>query len=183
MVRELLQKIIFRLRGDHTTSQLIERGLQVGSNFHRMVGVIIDPAHCHHIKIGNNVTLAPRVHILAHDASLINHLGYARIGNVNIGDNVFIGAGSVILPCVTIGNDSIIGANSTVTHDIPPRTVYAGQPAKYICSLEDFLAKHKRQMAVRPVYGEEFSLRANPSLELRKKMYDELSDGKPGYLK
>lgn len=41
----------------------------MGDNFHAQEGVIIDPGHCWLIEIGNNVTLAPRVHILAHDAS------------------------------------------------------------------------------------------------------------------
>lgn len=181
--KQLIQSIIFRLRGDHTTEQLIKAGLKVGTNFHRMIGVIIDPAHCHHIVIGDNVTLAPRVHILAHDASTINHLGYAKIGNINIGNNVFVGADSIILPCVTIGHDSIIGANSTVTHDIPPRTVAAGQPARIICPLDEFLDKHRKLMESRPVFGEEYSVRSHPSIEMLHDMHNKLEDGGPGYIR
>lgn len=93
-------------------------GLKVGTNFARLHGVILDPAHCWLIEIGNNVTLAPRVHVLAHDASTKFYLDYAKIGRVRIGNNVFIGAESVILPNVEIGDNVIVGANSTVTHSL-----------------------------------------------------------------
>jgi len=50
-------------------------GKRVGSTFNRLHGVVLDPAHCWLISIGNNVTLAPRAHILAHDASTFQFLG------------------------------------------------------------------------------------------------------------
>ena len=78
-LKRIVNHWIFRLRADYTTEQLIEMGLVVGDNFLRMHGAIIDPSHCWHIHIGNNVTLAPRVHILAHDTSLCHHLGYAKL--------------------------------------------------------------------------------------------------------
>lgn len=181
-IKAILRRLVFRLRGDYTTEDLIASGLTVGKNFVRMVGTIIDPAHCHHIVIGDDVTLAPRVHILAHDASLKRHLGYARIGNVTIGNRVFVGAETVVMPGVSIGDDSIIGANSTVTRSIPPRVVAAGSPARVICTLDEYLERHRRLMAMRPVYGEEYSLRSNPSMAKRRRMRSDLSDGAPGYI-
>ncbi|WP_079933322.1 hypothetical protein [Carboxydocella sp. ULO1] len=94
---DLLRKVRNRLIGEISTEQLIKLGLQVGENFKREREVVIDYSHCWLIKIGNNVTLARRVHILAHDASTKSFLGYTKIGNVIIGDNVFIGAGSIVL--------------------------------------------------------------------------------------
>lgn len=177
MLKRFLKKIVFRIRADHTTEDLISMGLVVGENFCRMHGVILDPSHVWHIHIGNNVTLAPRVHILAHDASLCQHIGFARIGNVNIGNNVFVGAESVILPNVTIGDNSIIGANSTVSRDVPSNVVAVGNPVRVICSLDEFIAKNIKLMENRPCYGEEFTLRSNVTLEMKKKMYEELKDG------
>lgn len=78
----------------------ISNGLKIGENCHILGECIIDPGHCWLISIGDNVTLAPRVHILAHDASTKRILGYTLIGRVTIGNNVFIGAGSIILPNV-----------------------------------------------------------------------------------
>ena len=119
----ILKEFVYRLRGEYTTEKLIKMGLKVGKNFKRLNGVMLDPAHCWLITIGDNVTMAPRVHILAHDASTKQFLNYTKIGRVNIGNNVFIGAESVVLPNVTIGDNVVIGANSTVTKNIPSNSV------------------------------------------------------------
>ena len=103
-----IKKVIFKVDPRPMLQILQENGLILGNNCNIMDGCIIDPGHCWLIEIGNNVTLAPRVHILAHDASTKRELGYTIIGKVKIGDNVFIGAGSVILPNVKIGNNVVI---------------------------------------------------------------------------
>ena len=61
-----------------------------------------------------------------------------RKGKINIGNNVFIGAGATVLYDVNIGNNVIIGAGSIVTHDIPDNSVVAGIPAKYIKSFDEY---------------------------------------------
>jgi len=63
---------------------LIERGLVVGKNFNMLDEVIIDGSHCWHITIGDDVTLAPRVYIFAHDASTRVFLNCTRIGKVEV---------------------------------------------------------------------------------------------------
>lgn len=70
---------------------LKKRGLIVGENCDINKSAILDPPHCWHIEIGNNITIAADVYILAHDASTKKHLGYGKIGNVIIEDCVFIG--------------------------------------------------------------------------------------------
>ena len=124
---------------------------------------------------------APRVHILCHDASTKTFLNYTKIGRVTIGNNVFIGAESVVLPGVTIGNNVIVGANSTVTHDVPDNTVVAGSPARVICTLEEYLNKERSRMATAPCYGEEYTLRQNVSMEKRMEQRAAL-EGKMGYI-
>ncbi len=176
-----LKELIYRLRGEYTTEKLIKQGLKVGTNFNRLNGVILDPAHCWLIEIGNNVTIAPRAHILCHDASTKQFMGYTKIGRVTIGDNVFIGAESVILPGITIGNNVIIGTNSTITHDIPDNCVVAGSPGKVLCTLEEYLKKEKDCFKNSPCYGEEYTLRKNVSMEKRVRQKKELK-GKIGYI-
>ena len=137
-----LKKILDQIRGEQNLEKLIKRGLTVGKDFNRMGGVIIDPSHCWHISIGNNVTLAPRVHILAHDASTKLFLNHTRVSNVVIGDNVFIGAGTIILPGVTIGNNVVIGAGSLVSRNIPDdcvdfKTVIKNRPVILLKSKVD----------------------------------------------
>lgn len=177
----MIKEFLYRLRGEYTTEKLISMGMTVGKNFGRLNGVILDPSHCWLITIGDNVTMAPRVHILCHDASTKPFLNLTKIGRVTIGDNVFIGAESVVLPGVTIGNNVIIGANSTVTHDVPDNTVVAGSPARVICTLEEYLAKERSRMESAPCYGEEYTLRQNLSMEKRMEQKAAL-DGKIGYI-
>ena len=146
-MNKLIRKILEYLRGEpQHLEKLLKRGLKVGKNFNRMGGVIIDPSHCYHITIGNNVTLAPRVHVLAHDASTYTFIGKTRAANVSIGNDVFVGAGSIILPGVHIGNRVIIEAGSVVTKNIPDNSVAVGNPAKVICSLDTYLEKEKKRI-------------------------------------
>lgn len=142
-MRRLLREFVYRLRGEYTTEKLTSMGMKVGKNFKRLNGVILDPSHCWLIEIGDNVTMAPRVHILCHDASTKTFLNYTKIGRVSIGDNVFIGAESIVLPGVTIGSNVVIGAGSVVMHDVPGGMLVAGNPARTICSLEDYLQKER----------------------------------------
>ena len=177
----LIKELLYRIRGEFTTERLISMGMKVGKNFQRLQGVILDPGHCWLIEIGDNVTIAPRVHILCHDASTKMHLGYTKIGRVNIGSNVFIGAESVILPGVTIGSNVIIGANSTVTHDIPENSVAVGTPARVISTLDAYLDKERKRMETAPCYGEEYTLRKKVPMDLLLRQKEEL-DGKMGYI-
>lgn len=144
---KIIRKILEYLRGEpQHLDKLLKRGLKVGKDFKRMGGVIIDPSHCYHITIGDNVTLAPRVHILAHDTSTYVFFGKTRAANVSIGNDVFVGASTIILPGVHIGNRVIIGAGSVVTKDIPDNSLAVGNPAKVVCSVDNYLAKEKAKM-------------------------------------
>lgn len=164
----LFSKLKARIHGEQDLNKLIRRGLTVGKDFTRMSGVIIDPSHCWHITIGDHVTLAPRVHILAHDASTKVFLNYTRVENTRIGNNVFVGAGTIVLPGVTIGNNVIIGAGSVVTKDIPDNSVAVGNPAHIIKSLSDFLEENKQRMSSNNLFGVEYTLR-NESFGEREK--------------
>lgn len=171
-----LKELVYRFRGEYTTERLVSMGMKVGKNFKRLNGVILDPGHCWLIEIGDNVTMAPRVHILCHDASTKQFLGYTKIGRVTIGDNVFIGAESVILPGICIGNNVVIGANSTVTYNIPDNSVVAGCPARVISTLDKYLEKEKKRMSISSVYEEDYTLRKNVSMAKRMRQKKELKE-------
>ena len=99
------------------------------------------------IKLHNNIMIGAGVRFVTHDAihTVLNRLGKGKfpemIGCIEVKDNVFIGADSTIMSNVRIGENVIIGANSLVNKDCLPNSVYAGVPAKRICSFEDFLAR------------------------------------------
>jgi len=89
------------------------------------------------LKIGNAVGIGPMVKILtSHHDDLDPELAVLELPlkfePVVIEDGADIGTGSVILPGVTIGRNSIIGAGSVVTKDVQPYAVYAGVPAKFL---------------------------------------------------
>ena len=182
MIKKLLKRLIYRIRGEYTVDQLIDMGLKVGKNFNPQLGVELDPSHCWLIEIGDNVTIAPHTQILAHDASTYASLGFTKIGRVSIGHNVFIGAGCIVLPNVKIGNNVIIGAGSVVSCSIPDNVVYAGNPARYIGLLSDFIEKHKKQMESCPIYGEEYTLRKKINRERKSQQITEL-ESQIGYVK
>ncbi|MBQ9475151.1 MAG: acyltransferase [Bacteroidales bacterium] len=154
----MLNKLKCMLKREMYLPKFIARGLKLGKNVKMMGEVIIDPSHCWLIEIGDDVTLAPRVHILAHDASTKTFLDYTKIGKVTIGSRVFIGAASIVLPGVEIGDDCIIGAGSVVSKSIPKGSVAAGNPAKVLCSTEEYLAKQKALMADDNLFDESYTV-------------------------
>lgn len=172
----MIKNLIYRIRGEYTVEKLQRMGLKVGKNFDAQLGYELDPSHCWLIEIGDDVTFGPHVQVLAHDASTCKTLGYAKIGRVTIGNNVFVGAGSIILPGVKIGDNSVIGAGSIVTKDVPTNMVYAGNPAKQIMTLEEFVEKNSKLMEHAPLYGEEYTLRKNISDKKKEQQKTELAD-------
>lgn len=141
---KLKSRILSFFRGTANIDKLVKNGLKVGNNLFLGSGCFIDPSHCFLISIGNNVTLSSNVHILAHDASTKKPLGFTKIGQVHIGNNVFVGANTTILPNITIGDNSIIGGGSLVTKSVPENEVWAGNPAKKICMLQDYIYKYEK---------------------------------------
>lgn len=82
------------------------------------------------VLIGNNVTISAGIHPIDKiKGSIIEQ--QSKPGRINIEDDVWIGAGVVILPGVTCGKGSVIGANSVLTRDTIPNGVYVGAPAVF----------------------------------------------------
>ena len=118
----------------------------IGENFYANFNlVVVDDIEVH---IGNNVMVAPNVTL-----SVTGHPvdpEYRRGGTqfslpIVIGDDVWIGANSVILPGVTIGDNSVIGAGSVVTQDIPANSVAYGVPCRVIREINDYDKEYYRK--------------------------------------
>ena len=95
-------------------------------------GVKIDTVVPERIHIGNGTAITSGVKILTHYLDPTQSGRHFRLGDVYIGEDVFIGVNSIICNSVSIGDGAIIGAGSVVTKDIPPYQCWAGNPAHYI---------------------------------------------------
>ena len=143
-----LKSKIERKRLERRWYKLRQQGMHLGSDVWLPASTVIDPDYCFLISIGDHCGFGEECLILAHDAQMDEFLDAARIGQVTIHESCHIGARTVILPGVVIGPKTIVGANSVVTRSLPPDTVCAGNPARVLCSLEDYLSKHRSRIAV-----------------------------------
>ena len=111
----------------------IGTNISIGSNVHiNFDCVILDSAE---VEIGDNVLIGPKVCIVtpSHKFPPVMRRDIATVARkVVIGDDVWIGAGALILPGVTVGDGVIVGAGAVVTKDVPAGETYAGVPARSI---------------------------------------------------
>lgn len=101
------------------------------------------------ITIGKNTTISRDVIVLTHDFSIakgLQSIGKEAKGHflkpVKIGENCFVGARCLILPGTEIGNNTICGGGAVLHGKIPSNSVVAGNPAKRICSIEEWTKRH-----------------------------------------
>ena len=170
------------LRGGRPLDWYVKRGLRIGERPKLHYPFSLDPSHCWLIDIGDDVEFSRDVHVLAHDASTVPWLGFARIARVRIGDRVFVGYGTVILPGITIGPDAIIGAGSVVASDIPPNSLAVGNPARVISSLDDYISRQRALLDTQPVFGEEWTVRQRVGYAKKEAMRTALEQG-PGFVR
>ncbi len=109
------------------------------------------PLYPNLISIGNDVYLASGVTFLTHDVvhAVLNDLHKTKrfkenLGCIRIGNNVFVGANTLICSNVEIGDRVVVGGGSVVTKDLPSDGVYAGSPARYICSFAELEEKRAK---------------------------------------
>jgi acetyltransferase-like isoleucine patch superfamily enzyme len=96
------------------------------------------------IRLGDHVGIAPDVTFVTHSANTVFQDKYESLtdfGRIDIRDNCYIGVNATILSNVVIGPNSVVGACSVVTKDVPPETVVAGNPARPICTLAEYEKK------------------------------------------
>jgi maltose O-acetyltransferase len=112
------------------------RGIRLGDRSDiGMDALVIGP-----LTVGRDVMMGPRCILLASSHAFaavdvpMNTQGFVEDSPIVIEDDVWVGAGCIVLPGVRIGTGSIVGAGSVVTRDVPPWTVVAGNPARVVRS-------------------------------------------------
>jgi carbonic anhydrase/acetyltransferase-like protein (isoleucine patch superfamily) len=136
-----------RYRTERRWALLRDLGMHIGSDVWLPASTWIDTEFCYLISIGDHCGFGEQCVILAHDAQMDEFIDAARIGRVMIHNSSHIGARTVILPGVEVGPRTIVGSNSVVNKTLPPDTVCGGNPARVICTLEEYLQKHRGRLA------------------------------------
>lgn len=176
MLNLLRKYLIGDYKHEESIEELKKRGVKIGQDVH-IYSSNVDRGHGYLIEIGNRVTITNAT-ILSHDASTKKFLGYSKVGKVKIGDDVFIGYGSIVLPGVRIGNNVIIGAGAVVRTDIPDNSVVVGNPAQVVCSVDKYIQRNRKKMQQAPVYKTYWK---DKSDEEKEQMYDELDNHRIGF--
>lgn len=153
--RSALAKELFAAAGEGTYIEppfYCDFGIntQVGKNFYCNYDCVF--LDCGKITIGDNVMLGPKVALYAVSHPIdpqVRILNYDYPVPITVGNNVWIGGSVVVCPGVTIGDNTIIGAGSVVTKDIPANVIAAGNPCRVIRPItEEDTAYWNQQLAL-----------------------------------
>jgi len=114
-------------------------GVKIGKNVYIGFLVMMDGEFPEYIEIGDEASIGPGVSIMAHSSASPFHqrfkIYHEGPKKVTIKRGVWLAAGSIILPGVTIGEGAIVAAGSVVSRDVPPYTMVAGNPARAVKKL------------------------------------------------
>jgi acetyltransferase-like isoleucine patch superfamily enzyme len=146
IIHELRKKIKGRLKVAKENGMIVEEGVTVmgGVNF---------GSEPYLITLHKNCRISSDVCFVNHDGGTYafrNHWekykNVIKYGTIEIGEETFIGARSIIMPGVKIGRNSVVGVGSVVTKNVPDETVVSGIPAKRMCSIQEYAEKCRASM-------------------------------------
>ena len=136
----LIKRIIRKIYGSYRMA--LKEGLNVGNNV-SIVGSVNFGSEPYLITLGDNVRVSMDVMFINHDGGtwafrdIDEYKGVIKYGKINVGAHTFIGARTIIMPGVTIGERCVIGAGSVVTRSIPANSFAAGNPCRVIRELTE----------------------------------------------
>lgn len=141
----MIKLIYFRLLGPSKVAKKL--GVKMGKNC--VLRSTYFGSEPYLIEMGDNVQTTRGVTFITHDSLSVLRIKYPEyknadiFGKIIIGNNVFLGINTIVLRGTTIGDNVIIGAGSVVKGEIKSDSVYAGVPAKFICTLDEYIEKNK----------------------------------------
>jgi acetyltransferase-like isoleucine patch superfamily enzyme len=144
LIKALLSLVAYYLFWPYLLITFVHRfrGVKIQSLRNTIIAhhVMIDPIYPEFVEIEAGAWLTQHSKVIAHfrpTAMQRRLIGPDRVRPVKICAGAFIGVGAIILPGVTIGECAVVGAGSVVTKDVPPFTVFAGNPARLIRKIKD----------------------------------------------
>jgi len=134
----------------------VHLGVKIGRNC--LVSTRFWPSEPYLITIGDNVQITDGVSIHTHGGGNCirkDHPEFEVFGKVTIEDWAYIGSWSHIMPGVTIGEGALVAAGSVVTKSVPPHSVVGGNPARFICTTQEFYDRNHPKEIGRRLSSEE----------------------------
>lgn len=141
MLSNILRRFYYIVKSPVAYARFL--GVKIGDNC--LIGTRNWGSEPYLITIGNNVQVTQDVYFHTHGGAHVARKIYPNFdvfGKIVIKDWVYIGSGSHLMPGITIGEGSLIAAASIVTKSVPAGEVWGGAPAKFICKVEEYIAKN-----------------------------------------
>ncbi len=144
LIKRMLNKILRRELS--LKEQLIAGGAKIGNDVFWGEGVEIDLVCPFLVELQDGVVIASGTKLVLHDSCLPNVKGSGdlRVGKIILKKQAYVGANSVILPGVIIGEGAIVSAMSLVNKNIPAHEVWGGNPVNYLCTVDELITRRKQ---------------------------------------
>lgn len=147
----ILSRIMGRFRpekplDDYSRAEMFrQQGVVIGPNV-RITGYCHFGSEPYFVEIGADTVVSGDVTFLTHDGAVnvckkTLGQGITKFGRIRVGRGCFVGARSILLPGVTVGDGAVVGTGSVVTRDVPPGEVWAGNPAHFIKTVTAYAEK------------------------------------------
>lgn len=150
------RKPYVQVRNDSIVGEWRRRGVKVGAGCYINPDVQLDSM----VEIGDDCVITGGARILSHDAAPALYLdelrGTSIFGRIVkrkktvIGNRCFVSSGAIILCGVTVGDNCVVAAGSVVTKDVQANSVVAGNPARVICSIDEFVERQRNRLRAEP---------------------------------
>ncbi len=151
-----LCKSFVQVRNEAVISTWRKRGSRIGVGCYINPDVQLDSM----VEIGDDCVITGGARILSHDAAPALYLDELRGSSIFgrivkrkktvIGSRCFVSSGAIILCGVTVGDNCVVAAGSVVTKDVQANSVVAGNPARVICSIGEFVERQRNRLRAEP---------------------------------